>query len=223
MPMICDVFTAGLVQQRDADETALREIEARLAQIPEAYTIKLEVEDAANIDAGGRKKLSAAFARWLSAGRTKGDAASIGNATIEVLLVGGHRLDVITAEPVHIVETPSKLAENFEEKAKRYAPFGLPVIAAAVKHNRAETDATEVEDVLYGQLAYVSRETSTGQIIGRTERLPGGVFACRRELSAAIWIEPFHLPAPIIHVWDNPIANFAVAPFHLERLRSATL
>ncbi|MBV9493152.1 MAG: hypothetical protein JOZ54_02815, partial [Acidobacteria bacterium] len=128
----------------------------------------------------------------------------IGAATLEVLDIGGARVDVLTSEAVHIVETPAKLAENFEEKAKKYAPLGHPVLAAAVKHYRAEINVTDVEDILFGELAYVSRQTMSGEIIGRTERLPDGVFAAQPELSAAIWLEPYRLPQPLLAVWENP-------------------
>lgn len=193
-PIVLDVFTAGLQQQRDADETSLREIESRFAAVRAGYMISLEVENAASVDSRGRKDLVRRAAEWLSLPRRKGDTVRIGAAMLEVLFVGGTRLDVITTESIHIITTPAKLAENFEEKAKRYAPLGFPVIAGAVKHHRAEIKATDVEDVLFGQLAYVSRETVTGRIVGQTERLADGVFARRPELSAAIWMEPYRLP-----------------------------
>ncbi|HUR81917.1 MAG TPA: hypothetical protein VM733_14225 [Thermoanaerobaculia bacterium] len=175
-PVVCDVFTAGLLQQRDADDTALRDIQARLAAIRGGYMILLEVDDASSLDSRGRKELAAEVERWLQSGVRKGDKLRVRPALLEVLLVGASRLDLLTTESMHIVQTPPKLSENFMEKAKKYAPLGFPVIAAAVKHYRAEIDETDVEDVLLGQLAYVSRETSSGQIVERTERLDDGVF-----------------------------------------------
>ena len=222
-PIVCDVFTAGLPQRRDADETSLRDIEARLAEarlaaIPGGYMVSLEVENAASLDPRARKELAVAVQRWLASGVQKGDAIRIGPATLEVLHVGGRRLDVVTTESIHIVETPAKLAENFEEKAKKYARLGFPVIAAAVKHYRAEINRADVEDVLLGQLAYVSRETISGQIVGGTERLDDGVFAARPELSAAMWLEPYHLPQRVFGVWGNPAACKPVPDKMLERI-----
>jgi hypothetical protein len=49
-PVVCDVFTAGLQQRRDADETSLREIEARLSEVRAPYIIGLEIENAGDID-----------------------------------------------------------------------------------------------------------------------------------------------------------------------------
>jgi hypothetical protein len=222
-PIVLDVFTAGLKQQRDADETSLREIESRFAAVRAGYMISLEVENAASLDSRGRKDLVRRAAEWLSLPRRKGDTVRIGAAMLEVLFVGGTRLDVITTESIHTITAPAMLAENFEEKAKRYAPLGFPVIAGAVKHHRAEIKATIVEDVLFGQLAYVSRETVTGRIVGQTERLPDGVFARRPELSAAIWMEPYRLPEPLIRVWCNPLATRQVPPALVTRLTAATL
>jgi hypothetical protein len=45
---------------------------------------------------------------WLLVPRQKGDAVRVGAATIEVLQVGGTRLDIVTTEPIHIVTTPAK-------------------------------------------------------------------------------------------------------------------
>lgn len=222
-PVVCDVFTAGLLQQRDADETALRDIEARLAAIGGGYMLRLEVEDASSLDPRGRKEFAAEVERWLQSGVRKGDTIRVGPATLEVLLVGGNRLDLLTTESMHIVQTPAKLSENFEEKAKKYAPLGFPVMAAAVKHHRAEIDETDVEDVLLGQLAYVSRETSSGQIVGRIERLDDGVFAARPELSAAMWLEPHHLPEPVLRVWDNPSPSKAIPGDVLKMLADVRL
>jgi hypothetical protein len=57
-------------------------------------------------------------------------------------------------------------AVRFGEKKKRYASLGFPMIAAAVKHHRAEIDEIDVEDVLLGRLSYVSRETASGKSLG---------------------------------------------------------
>jgi len=100
--------------------------------------ISLEVENAAMLDPRGRKGLVSRVAKWLRVPRQTGDAVRIGAATLEVLYVGGNRLDIVTTEPMHVVTTPAKLVENFEEKAKRYGSLGFPVIAAAVKHYRAD-------------------------------------------------------------------------------------
>jgi hypothetical protein len=222
-PIVCDVFTAGLPQRRDADETSLRDIEARLAVIPAGYMVSLEVENASSLDPRARKDLATAVQRWLASGVQKGDVTRIGSATLEVLHVGGRRLNIVTTESIHIVETPAKLAEKFEEKAKKYARLGLPVIGAAVKQYRAEINRVDVEDVLLGQLAYVSYEMSSGQIVGRTERLDNGVFAARPELSAAMWLEPYHLPQPVLGVWENSAACKAVPNEMLKRIADVSL
>jgi hypothetical protein len=54
-PVLLDVFSAGLHQQRDVDETPLREIEARLASVQARYMISLEIESAPMLDPRGRK------------------------------------------------------------------------------------------------------------------------------------------------------------------------
>ncbi len=222
-PIVCDVFTAGLVQARDADETSVREIEARLSEIKAAYTIGLQVENGGDIDPRGRRDITTGATQWLAAQPQQGDTLRIGRALLEVMLVGGDRVDVITMEPMHIVETPPKLAENFDEKTKRYAPLGLPLVAAAVKHHRAEIHIEDVEDTLLGKLVYVSRETASGRIVEGEERVPNGIFSSRPDLSAAIWIEPHHLPEPVIKVWVNPSANRPVPTDLLKRLTTATL
>ena len=222
-PFVCDVFTAGLPQERDADEKSLREIEARLSEIRAAYTVRLEVPSAGDLDAGGRRNVASRTAQWLATKPQKGESIVIGNAIVEVMLLGGVHVVVIPTEPMHVVETPTKLRENFEEKTKRYAPLGFPVIAAAVKHPLAETDAIEVEDVLLGQIAIVSRETTSGRIVSRTERLPNGIFASRPELSAAVWIEPHHLPEPVVQMWNNPAANKPIPENLLRLLTAATM
>src|SRR5205085_5235597 len=87
----------------------------------------------------------------------------------------------------HSWKTPSSLAENFHEKAKKYGGLEVPLIVAGVKHYRAETHVTEVEDVLFG-----------------------GVFDKRPELSAAPWVQPHSLPVPRVAFWANPKAARAL-------------
>jgi hypothetical protein len=161
------------------------------------------VENGRQIDARGRRDIASATAVWLATQPQKGSTIRIGSALLEVLVVGGDHVSVTTLEAMHIVMTPPKLAENFEEKTRRYLWLGLPLIVAAVKHHRAEIHAMDVEDVLFAE--------------------PNGVFASRPDLSAAIWIEPHHLPEPVINVWGNPSAKKPVPAELLQRLTTATL
>lgn len=222
-PWVCDAFTAGLTDDRNAHETALREIEARLTGIAAPYTVRLEIADAAGLDSRLRKQFALKAQRWLDTRPSVGDSIVIGDARIEVAVAGGTHVDVMTIEPMHIVVTPSSLAKNFEAKAKRYAPLNLPVVAAAVVHFRAEIDTVDVEDVLFGTLAYVSGENSTGKIVGRTQRLNDGVFAKRPDLSGAIWINPYRLTQPVVRFWSNPAARWQLPTDSLKRLAVASL
>jgi hypothetical protein len=84
--------------------------------------------------------------------------------TVELLSVGGNRLSVITLDPMHIVDAPDSIAENFDDKVKKYGSLGLPLLVAAVKHHRAEINETDIEDVLLGSFAYVSKQTTSGHV-----------------------------------------------------------
>jgi hypothetical protein len=222
-PWVCDAFTAGLTEDRNAHETSLREIEARLKAIRAPYTVKLEIVDATIFDSRSRKHFALEVQRWLETRPSVGDSIVLGDAQIEVTVLGGNHVDVITIEPMHIIVTPASLAKNFEAKAKRYAPLNRPVVAAAVKHFRAEIDTVDVEDVLLGTLAYVSAETPTGKIVGRTQRLNDGVFAQRLDLSGAIWINPYRLTQPVVRFWSNPAARWELPDGALKRLAVASL
>jgi hypothetical protein len=124
---------------------------------------------------------------------------------------------------MHHVVTPGSVAANFDLKAKRYGVLQLPLIVAAVKHPRAEIADIDVEDVLLGQLAYVSGETADGRIVGATRRLPGGVLSARPAISAALWIYPYSLPTPRVQVWVNVTAMYPLPPDLVEALSMPTL
>jgi len=222
-PFICDVFTAGLEKSHDMHETALREIEERLLAIPAPYFMAVEMANAAKIDAGGRKKLANEVASWLSTTPAVGEARSFGDMHVEILVIGGDHVDVMTREQMQIIQTPASIFENFDEKAKKYASVGQPLLVIAVKHHRANIDAIDVEDVVLGTSAYVSRETPSGKVVGRSERLHDGVFEKRPGLSAAMFIAPHKQPEPEVRIWSNPLATSPLPVQTLERLAQAKL
>jgi hypothetical protein len=80
----------------------------------------------------------------------------------------------------------------------------MPIIAAAVKHYRSETDSEELEDVLLGTSSYVSVQAQSGAIVGGWQRQPDGVFRSRPDLSAAIWLEQLSAAEPMIRFWQSP-------------------
>ena len=220
---VCDVFTAGLEKGHNIHETALRELEARLIAIPAPYFVAIEMANAASVDSGGRKKLANDVAQWLSSDRVAGETTSFGQLPVEVLAKGENHVDVLTMEPMQIIETPASIYENFDEKAKKYAPLGLPLLVIAVKHHRSKIDAIDVEDVVRGKLTFVSGTTKSGQVAERWERRPGGVFEKRRSLSAAMFVAPHKRPDPGLQIWPNPNADSPLPHEVLDRLSHARL
>lgn len=214
----CDVFTAGLQRTIDADQTSLRELEERLTSIREPYVLKLEVDRASELTPRDRKHIALAVARWLSSRPAIATCRVFAAARFEVMSTGGNYVSVITADPMHIVETPSSVRRNFIEKAKKYGVLNVPLIVAAVKHNRAELESIDVENVLFGEEVYVSRSSGVAGIA----RLPGGVFPTCPELSAAMWLEPFHLP-PVIRLWRNSVAARPIAADLASRVAAVEL
>lgn len=221
--IICDAFTAGCADDRDSHETSLRDIEERLKRLPYPGMIRFEIADAATLDAGGRKRLVGEISSWLGTRPSAGDCWYRDDVLVEMMVVGGKRLDILVSDPMHQIVTPASVAENFESKAKRYGVLQHPLIVAAVKHPRAEIDDDDVEDVLLGQLAHVSGQTDDGRIVGATRRLPGGVLHARPEISAALWIYPYSLPTPRVQVWANDTARYPVSEDLIEALSKATL
>ena len=209
----CDVFTAGLEKDRSAAEKSLRELNARLTRIPLPYILKLEVTRPHELTAHDRREIASAAERWLSTCPAKAALRMFGHATLEVMGTGGEHVSVITAEGMHVVETPPNVPENFIEKAKRYAPLDMPLIVAAVKHYQAEIDTIDIENVLFGTEVFVSLPSGEEAMT----RQPGGVFATRPQLSAAVWLEPFAYP-PVTRVWANPVAAKPVPREVLEQL-----
>jgi hypothetical protein len=222
-PLVCDVFTAGLEKIRDADETALRELEDRLSDGTTGCMIGIELPNAAAIDAGQRKRLAAEVHEWLASTPRIGSRKAFASLTVELMAIGGGRLDVVTIDPMHMVVTPESIADNFDAKVKKYGFLGFPLLVAAVKHHRAQIDVTDIEDVLRGSLAYVSGQTASGRIIGKTTRLADGVFEKRPSLSGAIYVEPHKSPAPTIRTWLNPSATAELAADAFARLNAARL
>lgn len=220
--VICDAFTAGCTEDRDGHETSLREIEDRLKKLPQKGMIRVEIADAAVFDAGERKRLVGEISAWLATCPGTGEYWNGDEMLVEMMVVGGNRLDIIVSDPIHQIVTPASVASNFDAKAKRYGCLELPLIVVAVKHPSAEIADDDVEDVVLGELAYVSRETIDGRIVGRTERLPGGVLELRPEISAAMWIYPYSLP-PRVQTWANSAARHPLAPGLIEALATAAL
>lgn len=235
--LVCDAFTAGGAEDLDAHQTSLRDIEHRLKKLSHAATIRIEIADAAPLDAGARKRLVGEISRWLGthppAGQQFGQPLAQhapealvwygSDMLVEMIVVGGKRLDVIVSDPMHVVTTPASVAANFESKAKRYGVLQQPILVAAVKHPDAEIDDTDVEDVLLGQLVFVSGETIDGRIVEGTGRLPHGVLPARPEISAALWVDPYSFPEPRVRVWANTHARYPLPSNLIEAISKAKL
>lgn len=199
--VVCDVFTAGQDEDRNAHETSLAELEARLKCIQRSYFLRLEVSNADELDAGDRKTIAIAVENWLSTNPPEGEIFAIGSATVEVMVRGGEQVTIVRTEAMHIVEAPANVAENFADKAKRYGQLELPLIVAAVKANLAELDEYDVKNVLFGREVIVAPRSGKS----RLTRRPDGIFHLRQQVSGAIWLEPFRIP-PVLTAWENPEA-----------------
>src|SRR5205085_11062466 len=64
--LVCDAFTAGCAEDLDAHQTSLRDIEHRLKKLSHVAMIRIEIADAAPLDAGARKLLVGEISSWLS-------------------------------------------------------------------------------------------------------------------------------------------------------------
>jgi hypothetical protein len=221
--LICEVFTAGLEKSRDADENALRDLVGRLKRVNIGCTIAITMPNPASTDAGTRKQLAAAVHRWLVDNPAVGSREAFGTLNVDILARCGRRVDVVIIEPMHVVVTPDSLKDNFEEKEKKYAGIGLPLIVAAVKHHRAEIDDVDIEDVIAGQQGRVIGVTPSGQPVPILTRLPHGLFETRTSLSAAIYIDPYADPAARVHVWANSQAKTAAPTSLLARMQQVQL
>lgn len=185
--------------------------------------IRIEIADASGLDARDRKLLVTEVASWLATGPIAGEKWYGSGMLVEMMVVGGRRLDLLVSDPIHLVETPASVADNFASKAKRYGVLQLPLIVAAVKHPRAEIDDIDVENVVLGKEVIVSGETADGRIVSGIRRQTDGVLATRPEISAALWIYPYSLPAPRVKVWPNPAAWLPLSQELTEALATATL
>ena len=131
------------MKARDAHETALRETVDRLSDGTLGCLIKIQMRNAVVTDAGDRKRIAAAVHAWIHSGPPLGSSRKFGPLLVELLSVGGDRVDVITVKPMHVIDKPSSIGENIDEKVRRYGGLGPALLVAAVKHHRAEIHGSD--------------------------------------------------------------------------------
>jgi hypothetical protein len=217
--VICDVFTAGLVESRGHSESATREVIGRLSTIEAPYLVNLDVPNGFTLAPTDQKQLCGEFARWVRADVGIGSIWRRNDCTIKIVGPSRGRIVVIATDNVHIVPTAVSITTNLREKARKYGVLGLPLLVAATKHPDAEADELMFADCVLGDLVYRSIQLANGSIVGATVREPGGAFDGRAELSAAFWINPYAIGRLDHQLIPNPAA---VRPLPEELIASLT-
>lgn len=218
---VCDAFTAGLSEGRDAFEDQAAALRSRLSRIEAPYTVQLEVTPDVDLSDGDRKRIVDEFAHDVR-GMAIGAGWKRSGCTIEILAPSAKGIEVISVDPVHIVPTPESIRQNIREKAKKYACLGLPILIVAVRHPRAEMNTIMFEDAVRGRLVHVSGNLTDGRFVDGNMRQRGGALQNRPELSATMWRDPYtrHVHKAVA-VLENDKANRPLPKSLLEGLRTA--
>jgi hypothetical protein len=204
--VVCDVFTAGLIDDRGRIESATRQLIGRLSVIKAPHLVRLDVPHGFQLPAPHQKQLCAEFAKWLRTGVGIGSVWQHSDCTIEVVGPSRGNIDVMATDAMHIVPTATSITTNLRAKAKKYGALRVPLLVAAVKHPDAEADATMFSDCVLGEFVYRSFQLPGGSIVGGTDREPGGAFDGRPELSAAFWLNPYAIGRAEHLLITNPSA-----------------
>lgn len=191
--IICDVFTAGLLDDRGVVESATRQLIGRLSRIQQPFQVRLDIPHGFALPPAEQKLFCAAFNEWLRSDIGIGSIWRRNECRIEITGVSAEHVTVVATDAMHIVPPATSITENLREKAKKYGVLGLPLLLAAVKHPDAEADQEMFSDCVLGELVYRSVQLPDGSITGGTCHERGGAFDGRSELSAAYWLNPYSI------------------------------
>lgn len=205
---VCDVFTAGLLEERASDTALFNSFTGRLQTINEPVLLELTIVPSTTMNPAQQKRLANDVAAWIRAGVQRGSEFASGGVRIRVLGDTSKHVLVIGFEPMHIVPTPESVRKTIKEKAKKYEVLGLPMLIAAVRHPSAEMDSLDFENAVAGNSVYRSVQLTDGRIVGGEVRESGGAFERRPELAAAMLVEPW--------------GSYTKLPVHLFRNEAST-
>lgn len=218
---VCDVFTAGLLDEREAYTSLVNSLTGRLQAITEPVLLEMTVPPATTMDPAQQKRFANDVAAWLRSGVSRDAELTIQGVRVRVLGdTSGHVL-VIGFESMHIVPTPDSVRKTIKEKAKKYSALGLPMLIAAVRHPSAEMDPIDFENAVAGNEVYRSVLMADGRIVGGEVRESGGAFERRPELAAAMLVEPWgSYTKPPVHLFRNEASTKPLPESLLNHLGS---
>jgi hypothetical protein len=218
---ICDVFTAGLLDERAEYEQYVNDLVRRLSTLKAPFTVVAQIPFTGTFpDAKGT---AARFAKWIREAGRVGEVWREGVLTIEIVGTSSEHVLVMAVEPLHEIPVPESIRANIREKGRKYAVLKLPFIVAAVKDHRANVPLSIFEDAVLGDLVYKSVRLPTGRFIEGDYTEPNGAFHSRPALSAAMWINPFSFSLDkVLRVIENANAVLPLPPSFINSLQSQT-